>query len=98
MRFELCVSVGRLSRTGEDTYSVLSRPVRTPRAAHVQGTDPGRSGCEYQDWVGGAFQRVMADGVACQEFVGVFAAPLSGKQETTPQQTETKTAHRSKAA
>jgi hypothetical protein len=40
----------------------------------------------------------MADGVACQEFVGVFAAPLSGKQETTPQQTETKTAHRSKAA
>src|SRR5215472_10334175 len=51
---------------------------------------------EYQDWVGGAFQRVMADGVACQEFFGVFAAPLSGKQETTPQQPET--ARRSKAA
>ena len=51
---------------------------------------------EYQDWVGGAFQRVMADGVACQELVGAFAAPLSGKQETTPQQPET--AHRSKAA
>ena len=53
---------------------------------------------EYQDWVGGAFQRVMADGVACQEFVGAFAAPSSGKQETTPLQPETKTAQRSKAA
>jgi hypothetical protein len=53
---------------------------------------------EYQDWVGGAFQRVMADGVACQEFVGAFAAPLSGKQEPKPQQPETKTAQHSKAA
>src|SRR5262245_65022197 len=53
---------------------------------------------EYQDWVGGAFQRVMADGVACQELVGAFAAPLSGKQETTPQQPETKTVQHSKAA
>src|SRR5215831_2151614 len=52
---------------------------------------------EYQDWVGGAFQRVMADWVACQEFF-VFAAPLSGKQKTTPQQPETKTVQHSKAA
>src|SRR5215831_4656445 len=35
---------------------------------------------EYQEWVGGAFQRVMADGVACQQFVGAFVGPLSGKQ------------------
>ena len=53
---------------------------------------------EYQDWVGGAFQRVMADGVACQEFVGAFAAPLSGKKEPKPPQPETKTAQHSKAA
>ena len=53
---------------------------------------------ECQDWVSGAFQRMMADGVACQEFVGAFAAPLSGRQKTTPQQPEPKTAQRSKAA
>jgi hypothetical protein len=47
---------------------------------------------EYQEWVGGAFQRVMADGFACQQFVGAFAGPLSGKQEPKPQQPETKTA------
>ena len=49
---------------------------------------------EYQDWVGGAFQRVMGDGVACQEFVGALADPLSSKQQPTPQ---TKTARHSKA-
>ena len=53
---------------------------------------------EYQEWVGGAFQRVMADGVACQEFVGALAGPLSSKQEPTPQHPETKTAQHSKAA
>ena len=53
---------------------------------------------EYQEWVGGAFQRVMADGFACQQFVGAFAGPLSGKQEPEPQQPETKTAQHSKAA
>jgi hypothetical protein len=53
---------------------------------------------EYQDWVGGAFQRVMADGVSCQEFVGALAGPLSSKQEPKPQQPETKTAQHSKAA
>jgi hypothetical protein len=53
---------------------------------------------EYQDWVGGAFQRVMADGVACQELVGALAGPLSSKQEPKPQQPETKTAQHSKAA
>ena len=53
---------------------------------------------EYQDWVGGAFQRVMADGVACQEFVGALAGPLSSKQEPAPQHPETRTAQHSKAA
>jgi hypothetical protein len=53
---------------------------------------------EYQDWVGGAFQRVMADGVACQEFVGALAGPLSSKQEPALQHPETKTAQHSKAA
>jgi hypothetical protein len=53
---------------------------------------------EYQEWVGGAFQRVMADGFACQQFVGAFVGPLSGKQEPEPQQPETKTAQHSKAA
>jgi hypothetical protein len=53
---------------------------------------------EYQDWVGGAFQRVMADGVACREFVGALAGPLSSIQEPTPQHPETKTAQHSKAA
>jgi hypothetical protein len=28
---------------------------------------------EYQDWISGAFQRLMADGYACQQLVGAFA-------------------------
>src|SRR5262245_2982467 len=37
---------------------------------------------EYQDWISGAFQRVMDDGYACQQFVGAFtnAGPLPGMQ------------------
>jgi hypothetical protein len=31
---------------------------------------------EYQDWVGGMFQRVMADGFACQQFVSALAGSL----------------------
>jgi hypothetical protein len=53
---------------------------------------------EYQDWVGGAFQRVMADGVACQEFVGALAGPLGSNQKPNPPHPETKTAQHSKAA
>ena len=53
---------------------------------------------ECQDWVGGAFQRVMADGVACQEFVGALAGPLSSVQEPMPRHPEAKTAQHSKAA
>jgi hypothetical protein len=34
----------------------------------------------------------MADGVACQEFVGALAGPLSSKQEPKPQHPETKAA------
>jgi hypothetical protein len=43
---------------------------------------------EYQDWISGAFQRVMADGYACQQFVGAFTnlSALPGKQETKPLQ------------
>src|SRR5215510_5513755 len=39
-----------------------------------------------------------ADGVACQEFVGALAGPLSSTQEPKPQRPETKTAQHSKAA
>jgi hypothetical protein len=37
----------------------------------------------------------MAEGVACQEFVGALAGPLSSKQQLTPQQREKKTAQHS---
>ena len=53
---------------------------------------------EYQEWVSGAFQRVMADGFACQQFVPAFAGALSDKQENKPQQFETKTLHHAEAA
>jgi len=53
---------------------------------------------EYQEWVGGAFQRVMADGFACQQFVPAFGGALSDKQENKPQQFETKTLHHAEAA
>jgi hypothetical protein len=41
---------------------------------------------ESQEWVSGAFQRLMADGSACQQFVGAFAGVLSDKQENKSQQ------------
>jgi hypothetical protein len=53
---------------------------------------------EYQEWVNGAFQRVMADGLACQQLVATFASALSDKQENKPQQPETKTLHHAEAA
>ena len=49
---------------------------------------------EYQDWIGGAFQRVMADGYACQQFVGAFAGSL---QDAGSQQLEKRTPHRKAA-
>ena len=54
---------------------------------------------EYQQWVSGAFQRVMADGFACQQFVAAFAGALmDDKQENKTQEPETKTLHHAKAA
>ena len=53
---------------------------------------------EYQEWVSGAFQRLMADGSACQQFVGAFAGVLSDKQENKSQQRETITPHHAEAA
>lgn len=60
---------------------------------------------EYQDWVSGAFQRVMADGLACQrQFMTVadalaqaLAAPVAEK-EAEPSGSEAKADLRSKAA
>ena len=53
---------------------------------------------ESQEWVSGAFQRLMADGSACQQFVGAFAGVLSDKQENNSQQPETITPHHAQAA
>jgi hypothetical protein len=69
-----------------------------PRSACGKAQTPADLVREYQDWVGGAFQRVMADGVACQEFVGALAGPLSSRQEPKPPHPETKTAQHSEAA
>ena len=58
---------------------------------------------EYQDWASGAFQRVMADGIACQkqfmEGVGVLGQPwtLWGESAVNTRQAET-VPTRSKAA
>jgi hypothetical protein len=49
---------------------------------------------EYQDWISSAFQRVMADGYACQQFVGTFAGLL---QDAGSQQLEKGTRHRKAA-
>ena len=42
---------------------------------------------ESQEWVSGAFQRLMADGSACQQFVGAFAGVI--KRQTGEQITAT---------
>ena len=49
---------------------------------------------EYQDWISGAFQRLMADGYACQQFVGAFAGLI---QDTKVQQSEKSTPYRKAA-
>jgi hypothetical protein len=60
---------------------------------------------EYQDWATGAFQRVMADGLACQQqfmtVAGTLAqplAPLAGETEAEPSPSEARPSVRSKAA
>jgi hypothetical protein len=60
---------------------------------------------EYQDWAKGAFERGMADGLACQQqfmaVIGVLPrllAPLVGDREAEASQSDTKTPVRTKAA
>ena len=58
----------------------------------------------YQDWAGGAFERLMADGLSCQQQImevsGAFAsppiAPSATETEVEPQQSESKAPTRSK--
>jgi len=60
----------------------------------------------YQDWAGGAFERTMADGVACQQQImavtGALAspplAPSASEKEVEPARSEAKTPARSKTA
>jgi hypothetical protein len=49
--------------------------LRSACARHKQPVDLVR---EYQDWISSAFERVIADGYACQQFVGAFAGLLQG--------------------
>ena len=58
----------------------------------------------YQAWVNGAFQRIMADGLSCQQQImaatGAFAAPplapSAGDKEAEPARSEVKAPTRSK--
>src|SRR5262245_63033991 len=58
----------------------------------------------YQDWAGGAFERIMADGLACQQQIvgvsGAFAsppiAPSAIEKEVEPQRPESRAPTRSK--
>jgi hypothetical protein len=58
----------------------------------------------YQDWAGGAFERIMADGLSCQQQImavsGALAAPplapSATEKEAEPQRSETKASARSK--
>ena len=58
----------------------------------------------YQDWAGGAFERIMADGLSCQQQImaaaGALAspplAPSTTEKEGEPQRSELKTPARSK--
>jgi hypothetical protein len=60
---------------------------------------------EYQDWASGAFQRLMADGLACQQqcmaVVGTIApplAPLGNEKQADPSPSEARATARAKAA
>jgi hypothetical protein len=83
---------GWFERRHVGTHAALEAAQRMYNAR--TGVDLAR---EYQEWVSGAFQRVMADGFACQQFVAAFAGALSDKQEKKPQR-ETKTLHHAEAA
>jgi hypothetical protein len=58
----------------------------------------------YQDWAGGAFERIMADGLSCQQQImattGLLAspplAPSTTEKEGEPQRSESKAPARSK--
>jgi len=58
----------------------------------------------YQDWAGGAFERIMADGIACQQQImaitGAFAspplAPSATQKEVEPPRSESRVPTRSK--
>ena len=58
----------------------------------------------YQDWAGGAFERIMADGIACQQQImaitGALAspplAPSATEKEGEPQRSESRAPTRSK--
>jgi hypothetical protein len=58
----------------------------------------------YQDWAGGAFERIMADGLACQQQImavtGALAspplAPSATEKEGEPQRSESRAPARSK--
>ena len=59
----------------------------------------------YQDWLRGAFERMMADGVACQQQIVAATstlasppiAPSTGEKATEPARSETKTPARARA-
>ncbi len=60
----------------------------------------------YQDWAGGAFERIMADGLSCQQQImaatGAFAspplAPSASEKEVEPARSEARAPARSKTA
>lgn len=59
----------------------------------------------YQDWAGGAFERIMADGLSCQQQIMAVTdalaspplAPSTTEKEIEPQRSELRAAARSKA-
>ncbi|HET7804126.1 MAG TPA: hypothetical protein VFL53_07790, partial [Pseudolabrys sp.] len=57
----------------------------------------------YQDWVGGAFERIMADGLSCQQQIMAVSDALASppiapatEKEIEPQRSEPKAPVRSK--
>jgi hypothetical protein len=58
----------------------------------------------YQDWLRGAFERMMADGLACQQIIAATStlasppiAPSTSEKATEPARSETRTPARAKA-
>ena len=59
----------------------------------------------YQDWAGGAFERIMADGLSCQQQIMAVTdalaspplAPSTTEKEIEPQRSKSRAAARSKA-